>query len=502
MLIARSRWRRWIRVAVFGVAIGLAVCGFAAVWLFSNSLDGGTETAAIGSGAAIDRHAVSRNGQWTIAIGSVQARAPTPAATADVGVTDVADAIGRGETKLFSCADVRRSRSRDAPRRPGHSTSEENRARERLCRGVADPFLIRVRDTKRPCTYDVYVDYESESESENGVSDSACTDSNSLWYLFFELMSARTDAPSTLAGGRIAVASSRAGLDWRYEGIAFSLPASTDHVSFPFVFAVRPPSPAPPSPLLHKSVAYFLLPQFSGVGLPLWSTSAEAFPFGWEQLPRSIALADPIVRRLSYRDSIVFHMNRTWNVVTMQTVPTATGTGTGRTSDLWSAPDVIANHKCLIWFESTDLFAPFTQRNRRAVCFDVDRSGSSERIELRPAGRVLRSSADGGSELLLLLQRSTPYYGYGVDAFRLHALFQSSSGSGSGSGGRASPLDAAATIPLLLRPSQIVGSFNELGMHSLDLHRTDHDFSRSTTALFVVDGLSHNFTDFASHAAE
>jgi hypothetical protein len=294
------------------------------------------------------------------------------------------------------------------------------------CTSVADPFLIRVHDTsRRVCT-------QHPANSADALKDEEavhCTADSATWYMFVEVVGGDRRQPR----GRIGVASSRDGLQWQYLSTALEL-AEDQHLSFPFVFTAQSASLHPHTSQHPRSAAdtdFYLLPQYSGAGLPLWFTLAHDFPFGWRlRVPSLVAERECENDVGSFRDSIMLFLHNQWWLITMPlhdcppTLPSASAS------------------RCLVAYASNQMLGPYLRSpdrpllctepsasSRVAPSLSAHQSATTGRLDTRLAGLVAllpppsSSRAHTGMRTptaYAFVQLATPFYGAGVDAYALN----------------------------------------------------------------------------------
>jgi hypothetical protein len=186
------------------------------------------------------------------------------------------------------------------------------------------------------------------------VADPFLMRADSLWYMFFEVA-----API----GKIAVATSRDGIDWTYDRLVLS-PGS--HISYPCVFAYQD--------------QYFMTVESGATqSVPLYK--ATSFPYQW-------SLVATLATGRQFADPTIFFWNGTW----------------------WMFVSRNTHDPCYLYY-SDDLQRGWVEHPQSPIAHGVGVS--------RPAGRVM---VLGGSHLLRLAQDCRTTYGYAVRVFEVDTL--------------------------------------------------------------------------------
>ncbi|HVO25460.1 MAG TPA: hypothetical protein VMW56_17710 [Candidatus Margulisiibacteriota bacterium] len=182
---------------------------------------------------------------------------------------------------------------------------------------------------------------------------------DSTWYMFFEVLHARTGK------GVIAVASSTDGYHWLYRGVVLEEPF---HLSYPYVFAFRD--------------EYYMIPE-SGQAQSVRLYKAAEFPTRW-------VMAATLLTGRAYADSSLVEYGGKWW--------------------LFTDPNSLANDR-LSLYVADHLEGPWSEHPRSPIV-------SGDPHSARPAGRVVVSEG----KLFRFAQDDAPTYGIQVWAFEVTEL--------------------------------------------------------------------------------
>ncbi len=198
---------------------------------------------------------------------------------------------------------------------------------DRYATFVADPFMIRVAGT---------------------------------WHLFFEAL----NWSQGRSKGEIALATSRDGFRWDYNGVVLAEPF---HLSYPYVFA--------------WGSEHFMIPESSEAGA-VRLYQAAPFPGRWR-------LVAELLTGTAYLDSSVFHRDGRW----------------------WMITQTDERRGTLRLFHAPDLVGPWREHPRSPVV-------ASDLATSRPAGRVLSAS----NRLIRFAQDCRSTYGTSVVGIEITRL--------------------------------------------------------------------------------